>query len=126
MSKKYSVPSYEKNMIGHILKQFLFLCYSAEFLHHSFGYLLWLSARPFVDEFVYESIPVVAPIASFLKSDLSPCSASGELNGDQVMTVARRALGHQCLTLPAITSLLSHIRLHLASTTQLLNTQPTL
>lgn len=109
-------------MIGHILKLFLFLCFSAEFIHHSFGYLLWLSACPFVAELVYESIPVVALIASFLKSDLSPCSASGELNGDQMMPAACRALRHECLTLPAITSLLSHTRLHLASTTQLLNT----
>lgn len=67
---KYSVNSYEK-MIEHILKMFLFLCYSAKFIHHSLGYLLWLSACPFVDELVYKRHSNDDSPSSFLKADLS-------------------------------------------------------
>lgn len=113
-------------MIEHILKLFLFLCYSAEFIHYSFSYLLWLSACPFVAALVYEQHSSSDPHCQLLWVRFIPSNASTELNEDQMMAGARRALGCECLTLPAITSPLSHTLLHLASTILLLKTQPRL
>lgn len=67
MSKKYSLPSYEKKYDWTYPQTVFTLCYSAEFIRHSFSYLSWLSACPFVAELVYKSIPAVALIASFLQ-----------------------------------------------------------
>lgn len=113
-------------MIEHILKLFLFLCFSPRFIHHSFSYLLWLSACPLDCLACVCKLQYQVSLPASLKSDLfHAMQAEHWMKTKWQLQFAEPLVSNAWPCRPSCPSFHTS-RLHLASTKSLFKTQPKL